>query len=158
VTGRRASAAFLAAFLGLLVVAVARATLVHHRVVGRGQIRFDGAGPERWAARFRREHRLVVGLRRRLAGRVSRLVYLVDAFECIHGYEGGWGANTGNGYYGGLQMDIPFQRTYGRELLSVKGTADRWAPSEQIAVAIAAEASRGWSPWPETARRCGLIR
>src|SRR4029077_14469049 len=28
---------------------------VHRRVVGRGQIRFDGAGPENWALRFRRE-------------------------------------------------------------------------------------------------------
>lgn len=29
----------------------------HARVVGRGQVRFDGAGPERWAMRYRRAQR-----------------------------------------------------------------------------------------------------
>ena len=28
------------------------------------------------------------------------------AWLCIHRYEGPWNAHTGNGYYGGLQMDI----------------------------------------------------
>ena len=36
---------------------------------------------------------------------------------CIHRYEQhpaqGWATHTGNGYYGGLQMDISFQRAYG---------------------------------------------
>jgi hypothetical protein len=130
----------------------------HRRVMGKGQIRFDGFGPERWALRFRREHKLVLALRRELASRLNRVVYLVESFECVHRYEGAWDAHTGNGYYGGLQMDVGFQRTYGRELLSAKGTADRWTPAEQIAVAIAAHATRGFYPWPTTARRCGLIR
>ena len=30
---------------------------------------------------------------------------LHDSFLCIHRYEGSWDANTGNGYYGGLQID-----------------------------------------------------
>src|SRR5439155_1969022 len=34
--------------------------------------------------------------------------FLRDAFLCIHRYEGGWSSNTGNGYYGGLQMDLGF--------------------------------------------------
>lgn len=38
----------------------------HQRVVGHGQIKFDGAGPERWALRFRKEHKLVEQLRTRL--------------------------------------------------------------------------------------------
>ena len=38
----------------------------HHRVVGHGQIRFDGAGPERWALRYRREHRLAATLKKQL--------------------------------------------------------------------------------------------
>ena len=77
---------------------------------------------------------------------------------CIHGYEGRWTSNTGNGYYGGLQMDLSFMRTYGRDLLRRKGTADHWTPLEQIWVAERAYRSgRGFYPWPNTARACGLI-
>jgi hypothetical protein len=81
---------------------------------------------------------------------------------CIHRYERhphqGWRTRTGNGYYGGLQMDLTFQRTYGRELLRRKGTADRWSPLEQMWVAERAYRSgRGFYPWPNTARFCGLI-
>lgn len=81
---------------------------------------------------------------------------------CIHRYERdprqGWATRTGNGYYGGLQMDIAFQRTYGRELLRRKGTADRWSAAEQMWVAERAfESGRGFYPWPNTARSCGLI-
>jgi hypothetical protein len=81
---------------------------------------------------------------------------------CIHRYERdpgqGWATRTGNGYYGGLQMDIDFQRTYGRELLRRKGTADRWTAAEQMWVAERAHRSgRGFHPWPNTARYCGLI-
>ena len=47
----------------------------------------------------------------------------------------GWRTRTGNGYYGGLQMDIGFQRAYGPELLRRKGTADRWTAVEQMWVA-----------------------
>jgi hypothetical protein len=80
------------------------------------------------------------------------------AWLCIHRYEGGWRANTGNGYYGGLQMDLQFQRTYGADLLRRKGTANRWTPVEQMWVAERAlRAGRGFYPWPNAARRCGLI-
>jgi len=77
---------------------------------------------------------------------------------CIHGYEGPWDANTGNGYYGGLQMDLEFQRTYAPGLLRRKGTANNWTPLEQIWVAERAYRSgRGFFPWPNTARFCELI-
>jgi hypothetical protein len=77
---------------------------------------------------------------------------------CIHQHEGSWHSNTGNGYYGGLQMDLGFQRHYGRDLLRRKGTADRWSPLEQMWVAERAHRSgRGFYPWPNTARHCGLI-
>ena len=81
---------------------------------------------------------------------------------CIHRYERqpqqGWRTRTGNGYYGGLQMDISFQRAYGPELLRRKGTADRWTALEQMWVAERAYRSgRGFYPWPNTARSCGLI-
>jgi len=55
-------------------------------------------------------------------------------------------------------MDLGFQRTYGSRLLSSKGTADKWTPTEQMIVAeIAYYSGRGFYPWPNTARNCGLI-
>ena len=75
---------------------------------------------------------------------------------CIHHYEGAWN-DTGGPYYGGLQMDLSFQETYGHWLFRTKGTADRWTPIEQIWVAVHAWHSRGFSPWPSTARACGLL-
>ena len=85
-----------------------------------------------------------------------------SAWMCIHRYERhpaqGWSTRTGNGYYGGLQMDLTFQRTYGPELLRRKGTANNWAPHEQMWVAERAyKSGRGFYPWPNTARYCGLI-
>jgi hypothetical protein len=74
---------------------------------------------------------------------------------CIHRYEGSW-VDSGGPYWGGLQMDLSFQQTYGGWLLRHKGTADHWSPLEQIWVAVRASHSRGFSPWPNTARDCGL--
>ena len=81
---------------------------------------------------------------------------------CIHRYERhprqGWATATGNGFFGGLQMDLSFQRTYAPELLRKKGTANRWTALEQIWVAERAYRSgRGFTPWPNTARNCGLL-
>jgi hypothetical protein len=83
-------------------------------------------------------------------------------WQCIHRYERdpsqGWKTRTGNGYYGGLQMDLSFQRTYGWKLLQKKGTANNWTWYEQMWVAERAHRSgRGFYPWPNTARYCGLI-
>lgn len=76
---------------------------------------------------------------------------------CIHRYEGAWN-DPNSPYYGGLQMDLEFQQTYGPELLKAKGTADNWTPIEQMWVAERAHRSgRGFYPWPNTARYCGLI-
>jgi hypothetical protein len=75
---------------------------------------------------------------------------------CIHQYEGSW-TDPGSPYWGGLQMDLSFQATYGGWLLRHKGTADHWSPLEQIWVAVRASHARGFSPWPNTARYCGLI-
>jgi hypothetical protein len=54
-------------------------------------------------------------------------------------------------------MDVEFQRTYGRELYRAKGTADHWSPLEQMWVAERAYRTRGFWPWPNTARFCGLL-
>jgi hypothetical protein len=75
---------------------------------------------------------------------------------CIHHYEGSW-TDSGGPYWGGLQMDLSFQETYGSWLLRHKGTADHWSPLEQIWVAVRAWRVRGFSPWPNTARYCGML-
>ena len=81
-------------------------------------------------------------------------------FECIARHESTstWNINTGNGYYGGLQMDRDFQRTYAPGLYARKGTANNWTRAEQIRTAARAVPRRGFHPWPNTARTCGLLR
>jgi hypothetical protein len=87
---------------------------------------------------------------------------LYDKWECIHKHEGAWNSNTGNGYYGGLQMDMGFQSTYGSEFMRKWGTANNWPVWAQIKAAERAYhgyrgvGGRGFSPWPNTSRMCGL--
>lgn len=139
----------------------------HTRTIIRGrQVAYDGKGPEWWAREYRREHTRRVALERQLAGQRRSLAvhqpsYGTSALErdflCIHAGEGAW-TDPDAPYYGGLQMDMEFQRTYGPEFLRAFGTADHWPVSVQIAVAIKAYLSgRGFYPWPQTARACGLI-
>lgn len=83
-----------------------------------------------------------------------------DELTCIAGHEshGVWDISTGNGYYGGLQMDRQFQRTYAPGLYRTKGTADNWTREEQMRAATRAiDSGRGFHPWPNTARMCGLL-
>jgi hypothetical protein len=81
----------------------------------------------------------------------------LSAWLCIHRLEASW-TDDGAPYYGGLQMDLGFQTTYGQALLRRKGTANHWTPLEQMWVAERAYRSgRGFHPWPNTARWCGLI-
>jgi hypothetical protein len=90
--------------------------------------------------------------------RPSVPAFLQDAFLCIHRYEGAWDSNTGNGYYGGLQMDAGFQSRYGADYVRRWGTADNWPSWAQLQAAVRAYRSgRGFYPWPNTARVCGLI-
>jgi hypothetical protein len=78
------------------------------------------------------------------------------AFACIHHGEGRWD-DPHAPYFGGLQMDWDFMRTYGAPFLRAWGTADNWPRSVQVAVGIHGYLSRGFQPWPNTARRCGLL-
>jgi hypothetical protein len=80
-----------------------------------------------------------------------------SAWLCIHRFEGSW-SDAGDPYWGGLQMDRGFMLTYAPSSLLRRGWADRWTPLEQMWVAERAMRSgRGYSPWPTTARFCGLI-
>lgn len=53
-------------------------------------------------------------------------------------------------------------KAYGKKYLYQNGTsnpvtADRWPPYVQINVARKAHETRGFGPWPSTARACGLL-
>lgn len=83
---------------------------------------------------------------------------LRQAFLCIHRFEGAWDSNTGNGYYGGLQMDEHFMSLFGGRFVRRWGTADNWPAWAQLETAVRAhEAGLGFTPWPNTARLCGLL-
>jgi hypothetical protein len=143
-----------------------RARAVHYRTVARrwkalmGKPRPRlGTAPiafesllerRRWRARAWRA-------KARAARRAGHRPPHLRAWICIHGYEGSW-RDPNAPYFGGLQMDLTFQRQYGPRLLRNKGTADHWTRFEQMWVAERAHRSgRGFYPWPLTARRCGLI-
>jgi hypothetical protein len=84
--------------------------------------------------------------------------WLHNSLLCIHRFEGSWTSNTGNGYYGGLQFDQAFQRLYGPEFVVRFGTADNWPVWAQLQAAVRAyQSGRGFTPWPNTARVCGLL-
>jgi hypothetical protein len=73
-------------------------------------------------------------------------------YHCENGSYG-WRANTGNGYYGGLQMDRSFQRSYGGEFMRWWGTANNWPAWAQMAAAERAyHSGRGFGPWPYCGR------
>ena len=76
---------------------------------------------------------------------------------CIHRHEGSW-SDSSDPYWGGLQMDRGFMSAYAPSELLRRGWADRWTALEQMWVAERAHRSgRGYWPWPNTARFCGLI-
>ena len=79
----------------------------------------------------------------------------LDAWNCIHSYEGSW-SDPDAPYWGGLQMDMNFQSAYGPWLLKHKGTANRWTPLQQIWAGVRAWRVRGFSPWSTTAHACGV--
>ena len=83
--------------------------------------------------------------------------YVTGGLLCIHRYEGAWNSNTGNGYYGGLQMDYGFMRAYGNRFLHRWGTANRWPVWAQLQAGRNGFRARRWWPWPNTARMCGLL-
>jgi hypothetical protein len=120
------------------------------RVVGRRRSHSAAPLSTLRALRFWRRH-----ARRML--RVAAHPPHKGAWLCIHRYEGSW-SDSGDPYWGGLQMDRGFMRRYAPSLLRRRGWANRWTPLEQMWVAERAHRSgRGFYAWPNTARYCGLI-
>ena len=65
-----------------------------------------------------------------------------------------WHANTGNGYFGGVQMDMTFWRRHGG--LAYAARPDLATRAQQIAVAQRGLAVQGFGAWPACSRRLGL--
>lgn len=72
--------------------------------------------------------------------------------QCESG--GDWHANTGNGYYGGVQIDLTFWRNYGG--LRFAARPDLATRAEQITVAERGLAVQGWGAWPTCSLRIGV--
>jgi hypothetical protein len=118
----------------------------HHRVVDPQLIRRLRRSVWRWQA--------TMGLARtqRAAGpstlrtllawrRIARRAYLhyihpphQRDWLCIHRYEGSW-SDSGDPYWGGLQMDRGFMEGYAPHDLLRRGWANHWSPLEQMWVA-----------------------
>jgi hypothetical protein len=64
---------------------------------------------------------------------------------------GNWSSDTGNGYFGGLQMDTSFWESWGGYQYAAR--PDLASRTEQIAVAMRArDGGLGYSPWPYCGR------
>jgi hypothetical protein len=76
---------------------------------------------------------------------------------CVHRHESIDWHLAGILYDGGMQMNDTFQQTYGPWMLHHFGPANRWPINGQLYASWKAWRVRGWSPWPQTARMCGLL-
>jgi hypothetical protein len=72
--------------------------------------------------------------------------------QCESG--GHWHADTGNGYYGGLQFDDGTWDAFGGEHFAHK--ASRASKPEQIHIAERVRDAQGWGAWPACSRKIGL--
>jgi hypothetical protein len=77
-------------------------------------------------------------------------------FGCIHVHESTNWHIVNPPYSGGLQFDSSFGSTYGPEYERLWGLAGHWPIWSQVVAAYRAWRSRGYEPWPNTSRACGL--
>jgi hypothetical protein len=82
--------------------------------------------------------------------------YYGSGASCVHGKEGSW-SDPNPLYYGGFQMDMSFQSSFGSRYLARYGTANHWPATIQIRVTRSVVKQAGWGRWPNTARACGLL-
>jgi hypothetical protein len=105
----------------------------------------------RWLRRYALRH--IATARARMIPPIPHLA----GWLCIHSHEGSW-TDSGDPYWGGLQMDRQFMESYGADMIvRFHGYANVWPVWAQMVVAERAYSSgRGYGPWPNTARACGL--
>jgi hypothetical protein len=75
-----------------------------------------------------------------------------DLAQCEAG--GDWAANTGNGYYGGLQFAGSTWNAHGGQAFAP--TADLASREEQIIIGERVQAAGGWGQWPHCSSQLGL--
>ena len=72
--------------------------------------------------------------------------------QCESG--GNWHINTGNGYYGGLQISSSTWRAYGgRHFAALPSRASK---PQQIRIGERIKRGQGWHAWPACSARLGL--
>lgn len=69
--------------------------------------------------------------------------------QCESG--GDWSADTGNGFYGGLQFTLSSWQAVGGT-----GYPNQASESEQIALAQILQSEQGWNAWPACSLKLGL--
>jgi hypothetical protein len=125
--------------------------LLQHTTAGTRQDRQSLWRDAAWLRKYAEYH--IANAQQRVRPRIN----MYSAWMCIHSHEGSW-TDSGDPYWGGLQMDRGFMTTYAPRWLLRRGWANRWSPAEQMMVAERAYSSgRGFWPWPNTARMCGLL-
>ena len=67
---------------------------------------------------------------------------------------GRWHINTGNGYYGGLQISASTWRAYGGRHFAY--LPNRASKAHQIRIAERIKRGQGWGAWPTCSARIGL--
>ncbi len=72
--------------------------------------------------------------------------------QCESG--GRWHINTGNGYYGGVQISPSTWRAFGGARYA--GLPHKATKKEQIKVAERIKRGQGWGAWPSCSRRIGV--
>ena len=138
-------------------VAATRANAIRHaHMIG---LRPTSGHRERHVSSVRRLRHMVRTWSAKNAGWVGFWRTHFPKLMCIHSYEGAWNAYSPAGYYGGLQMDWSFMRTYGPDKLARYGGRDAryWSPGDQVAVAMRAVRVRGYTPWSTSASACGVL-
>jgi hypothetical protein len=67
---------------------------------------------------------------------------------------GNWSANTGNGYFGGLQFSRGTWHSYGGGAYA--SSANQATRSQQIAIAQKVLRAQGWKAWPTCSGKAGV--
>lgn len=125
--------------------------LAHHPTAGTRHSRFVLWRGMTWLKKYAEYHITHAQLR------MIPPIPHYSAWMCIHSHEGSW-TDLGDPYWGGLQMDRGFMTTYGSDFIRrFGGYANVWPVWAQMEAAERAFQVRGFSPWPNTARACGLL-
>jgi len=129
-----------------------------HTNVGTRRTRESLWRDSSWLKRYAKRH--IAHAQQRMIPPIPHM----SGWLCIHRYEGSW-SDSGDPYWGGLQMDRGFMATYGRDFIArFGGYANVWPVWAQMTAAERAYRApagngriRGYTPWPNTARFCGLL-